>query len=83
MGEFARLSSVKASDAGNGYDALAEKVKESFTEQFWMEDKHCLKDVISGTEEDTKIRCNQHSAVSMPLVLANEKREKRRVGAAR
>ena len=79
MGEFARLSSVKASDAGNGYDALAEKVKESFTEQFWMEDKHCLKDVISGTEADTPIRisiCNQIWAVSMPFAMLDEKRER-------
>lgn len=76
MGEFARLSSVKASDAGNGYDALAEKVKESFTEQFWMEDKHCLKDVISGTEADTQIRCNQIWAVSMPFAMLDEKRER-------
>ena len=76
MGEFARLSGVKASDAGNGYDALAEKVKESFTEQFWMEDKHCLKDVISGTEADTQIRCNQIWAVSMPFAMLDEKRER-------
>ena len=76
MGEFARLSSVKASDGGKGYDALAEKVKESFTEQFWMEDKHCLKDVISGTEADTQIRCNQIWAVSMPFAMLDEKRER-------
>ena len=76
MGEFARLSSVKASDAGNGYDVLAEKVKESFTEQFWMKDKHCLKDVISGTEADTQIRCNQIWAVSMPFAMLDKKRER-------
>ena len=76
MGEFARLSGVKASDGGKGYDALAEKVKESFTEQFWMEDKHCLKDVISGTEADTQIRCNQIWAVSMPFAMLDEKRER-------
>ena len=61
---------------GTGYDALAEKVKESFTEQFWMEDKHCLKDVISGTEADTQIRCNQIWAVSMPFAMLDEKRER-------
>ena len=44
---------------GAEYEKLAEKVKISFVEAFWMEEKHCLKDVISGTDADTQIRCNQ------------------------
>lgn len=47
------------------YGRLAELVKQSFNEKFWLEEKHCLKDVISGTEDggragaDNQIRCNQ------------------------
>ena len=31
------------------YAQLAEKVKRSFTEKFWMEEKQCLRDFISGS----------------------------------
>ena len=41
------------------YAQLAEKVRDSFTEKFWMSQKNCLKDLVSGTEADTQIRCNQ------------------------
>ena len=37
MAEFSR----KRDGDGTGYETLAEKVKESFTEAFWMEEKHC------------------------------------------
>ena len=46
---------------------LAEKVKMSFSRSFWMDEGHCLKDVISGTDADSQIRCNQIWAVSMPF----------------
>lgn len=58
------------------YSALAEQVKKSFREKFWMEEKGCLKDVISGTEADGQIRCNQIWAVSLPFSLLSEDREK-------
>lgn len=89
MGEFARLLAEQGHSGGNGenagrdrfsdgtaYDALAEKVKVSFTEKFWMEEAHCLKDVISGTKADTQIRCNQIWAVSMPFTMLDEERER-------
>ena len=39
-----------------------------------MEERHCLKDVLSGTAADTQIRCNQIWALSMPFpVLEGEK----------
>lgn len=53
-----------AEDPGIRYEAAAEQTKQSFTEIFWMEDKHCLKDVLSGTKADYQIRCNQIWAVS-------------------
>lgn len=48
------------------YAHLAERVKASFA-AFWMEDKHCLKDVLSGTAADEQIRCNQIWAVTQPF----------------
>ena len=59
------------------YGELAQKVKESFAREFWMEEKHCLKDVISETKADTQIRCNQIWAVSMPFTMLDEEKERR------
>ena len=59
------------------YAGLAEQVKRSFTEQFWMEEKGCLKDLVSGTGADCQIRCNQIWAVSFPFTMLDEEKEKR------
>lgn len=59
------------------YDGLAEQVKRSFTEQFWMEEEGCLKDLVSGTGADVQIRCNQIWAVSFPFTMLDEEKEKR------
>ena len=53
-----------------GYDQqdfaqLAEQVKKSFVEKFYMADKGYLKDVVSGSYADEQIRCNQIWALSM------------------
>ena len=58
------------------YQDTAELVKKSFCEKFWMEEKHCLKDLVSGTEADEQIRCNQIWAVSMPFTMLERDREK-------
>lgn len=63
-------------DETTNYVELADKVKESFCKQFWNEDKLCLKDVISGTEADEQIRCNQIWAISLPFSLLQEEQEK-------
>lgn len=57
------------------YAELSDRVKTSFTEQFWMEEKHCLKDVISGNAADCQVRCNQIWAVSMPFTMLDRKKE--------
>ena len=72
MGECSRLLGKKKEE----YDVLAERVKSSFAEAFWMEEKHCLKDVISGSKADVQIRCNQIWAVSMPFTMLDEGRER-------
>ena len=58
------------------YAQLAEKVRRSFAEKFWMEERHCLRDVLSGTKADEQVRCNQIWAVSMPFTMLDEKRER-------
>lgn len=58
------------------YAQLAEKVRRSFAEKFWMEEKQCLRDVLSGAEADEQVRCNQIWAVSMPFTMLDEKRER-------
>ena len=51
-------------------------MKASFTEKFYMEDKGCLKDVLSGTYSDLQIRCNQIWAVSMPYSMLSPEQER-------
>ena len=58
------------------YPGLKEQVKQSFAEQFWMEAKHCLKDLVSDTEADRQIRCNQIWAVSMPFTMLEPEKER-------
>ncbi|MGN0406464.1 MAG: amylo-alpha-1,6-glucosidase [Bariatricus sp.] len=62
---------------GSVYANLAERVKESFRKQFWIEEKGYLKDVISGTKADIQFRCNQIWAVSLPFTMLDEEKEKR------
>ena len=59
------------------YTKLAEMVKENFQKQFWMEEKGCLKDLVSGTQADIQIRCNQIWAVSMPFTMLTETQEQK------
>ena len=40
-----------------------------------MDEKHCLKDVVSGTKADEQIRCNQIWAVSMPFTMLDKDKE--------
>lgn len=56
---------------------LAERVKHSFCQKFWNEEKGCLRDVLSGTKADDQIRCNQIWAVSMPFTMLSEAQEKK------
>ena len=58
------------------YAQLAQLVKASFVKSFYMEDKGYLKDVLSGTEADEQLRCNQIWAVSMPFTMLSAQQEK-------
>ena len=72
MSRFARLLTVDH----ERYDCTAERVKAAFCDQFWIEEKGCLKDVVSGKEADGQIRCNQIWAVSMPFTMLPPKKER-------
>ena len=78
MAKFAALLGKDPAD----YAALAEKVKNSFRKQFWLEEKGCLKDIISSTPADAQLRCNQIWAVSMSFTMLDEQQEKAVVQAA-
>ena len=57
------------------YTQLKEKVKASFVDKFWMDDKKCLKDLVSGTKADAQIRCNQIWAVSLTFTMLDPEKE--------
>ena len=54
---------------------LAERVKASFIEKFYIPEKGYLKDVISGTDADEQIRCNQIWALSMTHTMLPQVQE--------
>lgn len=57
------------------YKDMAECTQKSFVEKFWMEEKHCLKDLLSGSSADEQIRCNQIWAVSLPFTMLEADKE--------
>ena len=58
------------------YAVLAELVRSSFVEKFYMEEKGYLRDVLSGTHCDEQLRCNQIWAVSMPFGMLSPEQER-------
>lgn len=58
------------------YASLAQRVQRSFAEQFYMPEKGYLKDVISGTDADEQIRCNQIWALSMSFTMLDPQQER-------
>lgn len=73
MDVFARRMQREGADA---YAQMATRTKQSFRDQFWSRKNRCLKDVLSGTDADEQIRCNQIWAVSMPFTMLEEAQEK-------
>ena len=72
MDQFAAMQGLD----GAPYASLAETVKASFLEKFYIEEKGYLRDVISGTHSDEQLRCNQIWAVSMPFTMLSEEQER-------
>ncbi len=52
--------------------ALAEQVRTSFRAAFVREDGCGLRDLVSGTEADEQIRCNQIWAVTQPFTMLTD-----------
>ena len=67
----------QAGQEGGAYGALADTVRKSFREKFWMEEKGYLRDVLSGTGQDEQIRCNQIWALSLPFTMLDRGQEAR------
>ena len=70
-----RIAEVLGHDRKD-YEELAELVKASFIEKFYIPEKGYLKDVLSGTDADEQIRCNQIWALSMTHTMLSEAQEK-------
>ena len=73
---LSRLAPV-VGESDEPWSSLAQRVKKSFRQAFWMEREGYLKDVISGTAADRQIRCNQIWAVSVPFSLLTPEQEQR------
>ena len=67
------LSNIFSEDTDE-YKQLSIKVKESYNDRFWNEEKQCLFDVVD--ENDDKIRPNQIWAVSLPFSILDRDKEK-------
>lgn len=63
-------------ETAEDYRILSEKVKSSFRQKFWWEEKNCLYDVVDGDEIDDHLRPNQIYAVSLPFTMLDAKQEK-------
>lgn len=84
MAEFAAL----LGEDKTAWSSLAEKVKKSFLEKFWNQEKGCLRDVLPTEEPELpakeqarrrqagdQIRCNQIWAVSQPFTMLTDKQQ--------
>ena len=76
MDEFFKGQQGRSMEADADYGAMADKVSAVFEKMFWNREKGCLRDVISGTEADDQVRCNQIWAVSLPFSLLPREKEK-------
>ena len=62
--------------SGAQYASLSKKVKRSFVEKFYNKETGCLRDVLSGTDADDQLRCNQIWAVSMAYTMLSPAQER-------
>ena len=77
MAELSKNISGKKEKTCDEYEALAEKVKNSFWEKFWNEEENCLKDVLSGNYEENQVRCNQIWALTQPFTMLDREHEEK------
>lgn len=72
-----RFGDPSAGFSAADYRGLSERVKASFREKFWWEEKGCLYDVVDGDVTDDHLRPNQIYAVSLPFAMLDEAQELR------
>ncbi|MCL4539200.1 MAG: glycogen debranching enzyme N-terminal domain-containing protein [Bacteroidetes bacterium] len=63
----------KESDA-HSYQLISEKVKTSFNEKFWDDERKCLHDVLVDDVGDSRTRPNQILSLSLPYPVLEESR---------
>ena len=68
------ILSAEFGEDNSKYIDLSKRVKESFNNKFWNEEKGCLYDVVD--ENDDRIRPNQIWAVSLPFAILDKEKEK-------
>lgn len=68
------ILSAEFGEDNSKYTDLSKRVKESFNNKFWNEEKGCLYDVVD--ENDDRIRPNQIWAVSLPFAILDKEKEK-------
>ena len=73
---MARFQALLDRGDGSQYAAMARRTRASFREKFWNPATGCLRDVLSGTDADGQIRCNQIWAVSLPFPLLSPEQER-------
>ena len=73
---MSRFQTLLGRGDGSQYDAMAERTRAGFREKFWNPSVGCLRDVLSGTQADEQIRCNQIWAVSLPFPLLSPEQER-------
>ena len=61
--------------SGKDYGELARRVRDSFVEKFYMEDRGYLRDVLCDTPAGEQRRCNQIWALSLPYTMLTHEQE--------
>lgn len=67
-----KLTAQKQAERSKAYADLAEQVKASFLAKFWNKEEDCLKDVLSGNEEENQVRCNQVWVLTQPFTMLDD-----------
>lgn len=83
MAELTKRRGIEGEKTVTEYEVLAEKVKDSFLEKFWNDEEDCLKDVLSGNDEENQVRCNQIWVLTQPFTMLDKEHEKKVINKVR
>ncbi len=68
------ITETKSAGFPNIYKAKADKVFESFNQQFWNDNYECLYDYVDGSYKNDDVRPNQIYAISLPFSVLSKDR---------